>query len=273
MRICQKCGSPDNGTGVCSNCGSTVFREITPSNNNRQNNYGNVQHQVSNGYQNNYGRYSAQQTPNYVAQQPYGYGVHPSGFFNGGAGAGAAVAGGVVKTASKAGSAKIIISLLIVLVVLVSGISATVVAVKNEHTPEKTLAKFEEAYNNQDINGLMECFDSKIRKAYDAGDSLLGGVLGFSYKDAADLLPFLSDALGEGDAPQIHLEVISVEDTGDNTCTVHVKTTMSYGSDDEDDEDLYDDEEEDEEYDEDSINMVKEDGKWYISDEELLDAF
>ena len=44
---------------------------------------------------------------------------------------------------------------------------------------------------------------------------------------------------------------------------------MSYDSDDEDDEDLYDEEEDEE----DSINMVKEDGKWYISDEELLDAF
>lgn len=271
MRICQKCGSPDNGTGICSNCGSTAFREITPTNNNGQNNYSNVQRQVPNGYQNNYGRYSAQQTPNYAAQNgaSYGYGVQTPGFHNVGAGAGAAVVSGAVKTASKAGSTKIIISLLIALVVMVSGISATVVAVKNEHTPEKTLAKFEEAFNNQDINGLMECFDSKTRKAYDAADSLLGGVIGFSYKDAADLLPFLSDALGEGDAPKIHLEVVSIEDTGDNTCIAHVKTTMSYDSDDEDDEDLYDDEEDEE----DSINMVKEDGKWYISDEELLDAF
>ena len=166
MRICQKCGSPDNGTGICSNCGSTAFREITPTNNNGQNNYSNVQRQVPNGYQNNYGRYSAQQTPNYVAQNgaSYGYGVQTPGFHNVGAGAGAAVVSGAVKTASKAGSTKIIILLLIALVVMVSGISATVVAVKNEHTPEKTLAKFEEAFNNQDINGLMECFDSKTRK-------------------------------------------------------------------------------------------------------------
>ena len=54
MRICQKCGSPDNGTGICSNCGSTAFRKITPTNNNGQNNYSNVQRQVPNGYQNNY---------------------------------------------------------------------------------------------------------------------------------------------------------------------------------------------------------------------------
>ena len=97
MRICQKCGSPDNGTGICSNCGSTAFREITPTNNNGQNNYSNVQRQVPNGYQNNYGRYSAQQTPNYVAQNgaSYGYGVQTPGFHNVGAGAGAAVVSGI----------------------------------------------------------------------------------------------------------------------------------------------------------------------------------
>ena len=34
MRVCSKCGSPDNGTGVCSNCKSTSFRTIGSQSNN-----------------------------------------------------------------------------------------------------------------------------------------------------------------------------------------------------------------------------------------------
>lgn len=34
MRVCSKCGSPDNGTGVCPNCKSTSFRTIGSQSNN-----------------------------------------------------------------------------------------------------------------------------------------------------------------------------------------------------------------------------------------------
>ena len=256
MKVCLKCGSPCNGADICANCGSTSFREL----NNIQNNCQNMQQQFGSGYRNNNSQYAQQKYNNSVHDVGHNYGYSAVNPANGAVGA--TVAGNVIKSTSNARSMKMIISLLVVLVLLVGGIS-TAVVVKNENTPEKTIEKLEEAYNNQDLNAMIECFDSKTRNAYDAGDSLLGGVLGFSYKNAASLIPFLSDAMGE-EMPQIHLEVVRVEKTGNKSCIVHVKTTMTT----DDGSDYYDETDE-----EDTISMVKENGKWYVSDQEIINMF
>lgn len=60
MRVCSKCGTPDNGMGVCPNCKSTCFRTIGAQPNNNYagniNQYNNMNHQqigpaVNNQYQ------------------------------------------------------------------------------------------------------------------------------------------------------------------------------------------------------------------------------
>lgn len=245
MRVCSRCGTPDNGTGVCKNCGGASFIEL---NGRAQNSHSSAQ-SVNRTYNQVPQNYNSAHQNYYQGGVPGDYGVRY--------GAGALQAADTaVKTASKISISKILIIIFACLAVLAAGITIPVVVVKNENTPEKTLEKFEEAFNNADFNAMIECFDSKTRNMYDSGDDILGGVLGFSYKSAMSMIPFLADAMGE-EMPKIHIEVDSIDETGDKTCNVNVRMYLD----------------DDSEYDTDTIKMVKESGKWYISDEELLDSF
>lgn len=247
MRVCSKCGLPDNGTGVCNNCASTSFIELRSRSNNSYNTV------TSKSYANSANGFAPQQPPQYYYQNnaPRNIPYVP------GATSAAQAVDTAVKTASKLSVAKILMIVFACIAVIAAGITIPVVVVQNENTPEKTIEKFEEAYNNADFNAMIECFDSKTRNAYDSGDDLLGGVLGFSYKSALGMIPFLADAMGE-EMPKIHFEVESVDETDKKSCIVNV--AVYYNND-------------KSEYDEDTIKMVKESGKWYISDEELLNSF
>lgn len=244
MRVCSKCGSPDNGTGVCVNCKSTVFKTIgNPYNNvsNGVNNYSGIPNKISNG------QIAYQQSPQTVSR----YNVAPAPQIPNAAIAGAA--------AGSRSAVKIIVPIIIAIIVALTAIIVPV-TMSNVSTPEKTLEKFETAYNDLDYNSMMECFDSTIRKAYDAGDDLLGGILGFSYQSAADMLPFLSEVMGiDDEMPQLHIEVINKREVSNASCMLDVMMSVTeYG----------------ETYTEDfTIEMVKEDGDWYISSDVLLDEF
>lgn len=249
MRVCSKCGSPDNGTGVCVNCKSTVFKTI-----------GNPCTNVSNGVHNYSGMPNQASNGQIVYQQPpqiiHHYNVSSAPQIPNAGIAGAAAAGAA---AGSRNAVKVIVPIIIAVIVALTAIIVPVV-VSNASTPEKTLEKFETAYNNLDYNSMMECFDSTIRKAYDAGDDLLGGLLGFSYQSAADMLPFLSEVMGiDDEMPQLHIEVINKREVSNTSCMLDVMMSVTeYG----------------ETYTEDfTIEMVKEDGDWYISSDVLLDEF
>jgi hypothetical protein len=261
MRVCSKCGLPNSSSSVCTNCGSTSFKVI--GNQNNQNSQ-NIQNQVGNHYANNYQNGYQNNYPNYQQNQ-MGYngngyvpvnakpvvGVVPPQNVNGMAGvAAASVAVGAAKQRNQT---RIIILILLAILVLIGGIVAAVVV--SSSGPEDTIEDLETAFNNKDMNGIIDCFDSTTRDAYSAGSDLMDGVLGFGYESLFDVMPFVYSLTGE-EWPTYDIEVLSKTKTSSKECTVHVRWSETYDGDTESEEM--------------DIKMVKEDGKWYISSDEIL---
>lgn len=239
MKVCSKCGLPDNGMGVCANCGSTSFITIG----NPSVNYGDTQLIRNAG------------APN-PAYRPNQIGRVPVPLANGGNGpsTAAAVAAGVAIGSKSV--AKIVLPIVGALIALVLAIVIPLV-VSSSKTPEHTIEKLETALNEMDLNAAIECFDSEMRDAYAAGDDLFNSFFGFSYQSFADLAPFLSDMLGsEMQQPQYDFEILNKEMLSSKECVLTVRISTYYDS-------------ENETVDEGEIPMVKEDGDWYISSDDF----
>lgn len=263
MIVCSKCGSPSNTSGVCQNCGSTNFIEIG-----RQN--VNVSHADNTSILNNPNlgsRYVSQQKPasnsfmpntNYWQKPGMPVAINHASNVSRAAGKKAATAAGVAIGTSN--TLKIVLPIIFALIALIAAI-AIPVAVTSTNTPEKTIHNLETALNDLDINGAVECFDSKLRNAYSAGDEIMSGLLGFGYQSFGDFMPFLSEMMGdEYDTVKFDIEVLSKEKISDTSCILNVRITISDGSD-------YTDSVEEGE-----VEMVKEDdGKWYICSDDLID--
>lgn len=58
-------------------------------------------------------------------------------------------------------------------------------------TPSDVVEKFFNSIDNADLNSAITCVDPKYEKAFNAASTLLNPILGFSGKDAADLMPAL----------------------------------------------------------------------------------
>lgn len=239
MRVCSKCGLPDNGMGVCSNCGSTSFITIG----NPEANYGDTQLIRNAGVPN----------PGYPSNQIGRVPVHLATGGNGSSTAAAVAAGVAIGSKSVA---KIVLPIVGALVALVLAVVIPL-AVTSSKTPEHTIEKLETALNEMDINAAMECFDSEMRDAYDAGDDLINSFFGFSYQSFADLAPFLSDMMGgEMQQPQYDFEILNKEMLSSKECVLTVRISTYYDS-------------ETESVEEGEIPMVKEDGDWYISSDDF----
>ena len=117
-------------------------------------------------------------------------------------------------------------------------------------TPEKTIQQFEDAYNEKDIEAMMECMDGQSRQAYQSVKTLtqllgvepqeiLDGVLGWGeYLEVVD-----SDDL------LVNIEVQNVDYVSSGFAVAEVVITMG------------------EEQSEDSMELIKEDGNWYLYSE------
>lgn len=241
MKVCKMCGKPEDGFGPCKNCGSYSFIEIGGRKPNRPS----AQPVVSPNESASPNIYTVPsgQTPPAISNVA---GVSSS------IGASVAVA---AKGKAAMGAGKIVGIILSILLVVAVGIAVPVV-VTQTNTPEATIAKLEKAFNDGNINEVMECFDSETRNAYKGADDLFKSFSGFSFSSAANVLPFLAEAMGE-DLPNMKITVNSIEKEGPKNCIAHV--TVQY-SDEMDPE-------------EDTIEMVKENGKWYVSSDDLLSSF
>ncbi len=253
MVVCSKCGLPSNGSAVCPNCGSTSFKTIGVS---QQSHHASV----SQGYD----PYSTQILNRRGVNMPVGNHVYSSArpaqrvgvLPKGDTGKAAAAAAGAA-TASRSVAA-IVLPIIFALIALIAAIVIPV-AVTSSNGPEKTIAKLETAMNDLDINGMVDCFDSTLRDAYSAGSDLMDGLLGFGYETAADLMPFLSELTGEDmDMPQFQIDVLDKQEVSETSCILTIRIAT-----------YYDGEETDVE--EGPVEMVKEDGKWYIASDDLID--
>lgn len=150
---------------------------------------------------------------------------------------------------------KIVISLVVVVAVVVVG----TVVYKNYDSPKSTIEKFEDSYNSADVDGMIECFDPSVQALYSGANSILSDFIGMDIGDLSAMLPFLAEIDDSGDysdLPKIDISVLDVDKTSDSTATVLCEFTTSDGV-----------------TEEDTIEMVKIDGEWYISGEEFYSEF
>lgn len=150
---------------------------------------------------------------------------------------------------------KIVISLVVVVSVVVVG----TVVYKNYDSPKSTIEKFEDSYNSADMDGMIECFDPSVQALYSGANSILSDFIGMDIGDLSAMLPFLAEIDDSGDysyLPKIDISVLDVDKTSDTTATVLCEFTTSDGV-----------------TEEDTIEMVKIDGEWYISGKEFYSEF
>lgn len=150
--------------------------------------------------------------------------------------------------------AKIVVALVVIISVSVAGVTIY----KNYDSPKGTIEKFVDSYNNMDLDGMIECFDPSVQSLYSGANSLLSDFIGLDMGDLSSMLPFLSEFDDSGDyqdLPKIDIKVLDVDKTSDSTATVLCEIS-SLG-----------------EVEQDTIEMVKIDGEWYISGQEFYDEF
>ena len=147
--------------------------------------------------------------------------------------------------------AKAISVVLIVLIMCTLGacVSAT-------SRPASVLDRVERAYNERDINALVECYEPNVQKAAKGVIGFAGGLLGVDLHSLMPLLPFASKVLDSAgllddvDLGKCEIKEIAISENGDTatiTYSVHIK--FEDGSD---------------KYFEDTGDLVKIDGEWYI---------
>lgn len=135
--------------------------------------------------------------------------------------------------------------------------SAACVPVK-ESLPEDTIEAYEDACNAMDVQAMLDCIDEKSVKSITAGMDMVMGLagavagvdLGISASDMIDLAPLMQAMMGEsfaaqmGEVPKVDFQVKETYIKGDRA-TVYF-TEVNSG------QDMV-------------INMVKNDGKWYMT--------
>lgn len=153
---------------------------------------------------------------------------------------------------------KALIAIVVISVTVTVGVT---VYNKVADSPKGTIEKLETAYNNLDIDSMVECFDPSVQAFYSGANSVLGELVGFDISDMASMVPFIAnfdDDIDFEDLPKIEIKINDIDKTSDTTAVVYC-TIMSQG---------YGGEPE-----EDDIDMVKIDGEWYISGTEFYDSF
>ncbi|MGN1203108.1 MAG: hypothetical protein ACI4RF_07405 [Eubacterium sp.] len=123
---------------------------------------------------------------------------------------------------------KKILTLTLILILSVSFLSGCNMLIKSdEELIEERINSFVSAYNSGDVDGLIECFDSKtktaMKSALGIGNSLLGGLIGFDIS--------LSDIFGLGmgitDGDVLTVQQINDIQVGTDTATADVTIVFS----------------------------------------------
>lgn len=131
-------------------------------------------------------------------------------------------------------------------------------AEEEPYGPETTLAAFETAYNEGDIEAMFDCFDPVTAKGVKAALNLLGDFAGFDMQSLMDLTPFLYDIYDSQDfsgtdmqdaKPVISIRVIDSNVSG-NSANVRAAVSIAVNGQTNEQEATF--------------PMVLEDGVWYI---------
>lgn len=111
----------------------------------------------------------------------------------------------------------------VVLVVATAGAGVGIgVYVANRPTPEKTIERFEESFNELMIEDMVACFEPRVQMIYSGVSGIIGSLIGLDTADIIDLvcgaMPFFEGYEVDGttmNLPKIDIEVEDVVTEGD----------------------------------------------------------
>ena len=141
---------------------------------------------------------------------------------------------------------KVMATKIIAGVLAVAAIGGTSVAAYNtwfSSTPEKTMGNFARAFNNNDIDAMVECLDDDVQDAYEDVGKTLVNLIGFTPQDIMDEVVDITDLDSKA---AMYIEVDDVQ---------YIDGTSAYA----DCKISFQDEESEE-----TIKLVKEGTKWHI---------
>lgn len=97
--------------------------------------------------------------------------------------------------------------------------------------PEDTIYKLEKAFNNYDIDMMLECYEPSVQAIYEGiaeiGGNLLGGIdLKTMMSTAGGIANIFGDELIEGGLPEIDININSQEEVTDEK--VQMDLTINY---------------------------------------------
>lgn len=127
-----------------------------------------------------------------------------------------------------------------------------------EALPEDTIEEYEDACNAMDVQAMLDCIDEKSVKSITAGMDMVMGIagavagidLGISASDMIDLAPLMQAMMGEafaaemGGIPQVDFQVKETYIKGSRATVYFTEANTGENM---------------------VINMVKNDGKWYMT--------
>ncbi len=136
--------------------------------------------------------------------------------------------------------------------ILLAGLIVFIYIFLTNSTPEKTVQKFVKAYNNNNAEDMLSCMDPGTQQYFTGILSLLAGTNGYDvFGMFEEVIGHFSDYSGSLEPAVDHIEVIDVKYDTDSHAIVHVKWSYSAG-----DGSFYE---------EDYIDMIKIENKWYIT--------
>lgn len=146
------------------------------------------------------------------------------------------------------------IAVIVAVVVVVSGGG---LLFANRPTPERTIKRFETAFNNLQVEDMVECFEPRVQSMYKGASALMNHFIGFSPEDMVNIallaMPFMEEYADEGEyveMPQIEINILDTDIDGEYAT---VTATMAM---------LVDGEWEEPEQGE--LYLKEIDGEWYI---------
>lgn len=138
----------------------------------------------------------------------------------------------------------------VAVLISIVGVSGTLIYQANVSSPEKTLEKFEDSYNDQNVDGMIDCLEPDAQTAYGGVMAVLSGLTGF---DEQDIIEGIVGTVQSLDYDNIlSLDIIIHQIDYPTKTTAQVNAVMVFG------------EGTEQEWENVVISMVKVKDKWYM---------
>ena len=123
--------------------------------------------------------------------------------------------------------------------------------------PEDTIYKMEEAFNDSDMEALLECYEPKVQKMYDGVMEIGGKLLGVDLNTIIGGLGAFSNLYGKNfgaEMPTIDITINSKEEINEEKVKMNITMKYDYSQQNLEDQTM-------------DIYLIRIDSEWYISAE------